>query len=180
MEGPCQQCMAIQATCYRKTRGPGCWGCSKRKTKCSAAAPWEAGKSRGKKGEGSEGPPPPTTLTVDEEVMGLLRRLVGVLEKGAEALAATESRYQKMDEREREYKRMDKQGWVEKVDDEEEDEEDDEEEEDEEEDEEEEEEKAEGADGAGTEMGMEIVEKGMEKGMDEEMGEAAEGMEVEE
>jgi len=39
-----------------------------------------------------------------------LRRLVEVLEKGAEALAATESRYQKMDKWEREYKRMDEQG----------------------------------------------------------------------
>jgi len=134
--------------------------------KCSAAAPREAGKSGGKKGEGSEGPPPPTMLTVDKEVMGLLRRLVGVLEKGAEALAATESRYQQMDEREREYKRMDEQGWVEKADELE-------------EDESEEEEKAEGADGAGTEMGMEIAEKGTEKGTDEEMGEAAEGMQVE-
>jgi len=80
------------------------------------------------------------------------------LEKGAEALAATESRYQQMDEWKREYKRMDEQGWVEKAD------------------ESEEEEKAEGADGAGTEMGMAIAEKGTEKGMDEEMGEAAEGM----
>ena len=163
MEVPCQQCVAIQATCYKKTRGPGCWGCSKRKTKCSAAAPREAGKSGGKKGEGSGGP---TTLTVDEEVMGLLRRLVGVLEKGAEALAATESRYQKMDEREREYRRMDEEGLVEKAD---------ESEEDESEDEEEEEEKAEGADGAGTE----IAEKGTEKGTDEEMEEAVEGMQVE-
>jgi len=93
------------------------------------AAPREAGKSRGKKGEGSEGPPPPTTLTINEEVMGLLRRLVGALEKGAEALAATESCYQQMDKQEREYKRMDKQGWVEKVDEEEEDEEEDKEEE---------------------------------------------------
>jgi len=101
----------LPAVCgYKKTWGPGCWGCSKRKTKCSMAAPREAGKSRGKKGEGSGGLPPPTTLTVNEEVMGLLRRLVGALEKGAEALAVTESRYQKMDEREREYKRMDKQG----------------------------------------------------------------------
>jgi len=172
MEVPCQRCVAIQATCYKKTRDPGCWGCSKRKTKCSAAAPREAGKNRGKKGEGSGGPPPPTTLAVDEEVMGLLRKLVGALEKGAEALAAMESCYQKMDEREREYKRMDEQGWEEKADKEEEDEEEDEEEE--------EEEKAEGADGAGTEMVMEIAEKGMEKGMDEEMGEAVEGMEVEE
>jgi len=105
-------------------------------------------------------------LTVDKEVMGLLRRLVGALEKGVEALAATESRYQQMDKREREYKRMDEQGWVEKAD--------------ESEEEEEEEEKAEGADGAGREMGMEIAEKGTEKGMDEEMGEAVEGMEVEE
>ena len=119
----------------------GCWGCSKRKTKCSAAAPREAGKNGGKKGEGSGGPPPLTTLAVDEEVMGLLRRLVGALEKGVEALAAMESRSQKMDEREREYKRMDKQGWVEKADELE-------------EDEEEEEEKMEGEDGAGTEMGM--------------------------
>jgi len=78
------------------------------------------------------------------------------LEKGAEALAATESRYQQMDEREREYKRMDKQGWVEKADEEEEDEEEDEEEE--------EEEKAEGVDRAGTEMGMEIVEKEWRRG----------------
>jgi len=120
---PCQRCVAIQATCYKKTRGPGCWGCSKRKTKCSTAAPQEAGKNRGKKGEGSGGPPPPTTLAVDEEVMGLLRRLVGALEKGEEALAATESRYQKMDKREREYKKMDEQGWVEKADEEEEEEE---------------------------------------------------------
>ena len=104
--------------------------------------------------------------------MGLLRRLVGVLEKGAEALAATESHYQKMDEWERKYKRMDEQGWVEKADELEEDELEDEEEE--------EEEKAEGADGVGTEMGMEIVEKGTEKGTDEEMREAAEGMQVEE
>ena len=141
MEVPCQWCVAIQATCYKKTRSPGCWGCSKRKTKCSAAVPREAGKSGGKKGEGSEGLPPPTTLTIDEEVMGLLRRLVGALEKGVEALAAMESRSQKMDEREREYKRMDKQGWVEKADELE-------------EDEEEEEEKMEGEDGAGTEMGM--------------------------
>jgi len=148
--------MAIQATCYKKMRGPGCWGCSKRKTKCSTAAPQEAGKSRGKKGEGSEGPPPLTTITIDEEVMRLLRRLVGALERGAEALAATESCYQKMDKQEREYKRMDEQGWVEKVDESEEDEE------------EEEEEKVQGADGAGTEMGMEIVEKGMEKGTDED------------
>jgi len=151
-------------------RGPGCWKCSKRKTKCSAAAPWEAGKSGGWKGEGSEGPPPLTTITVDEEVMGLLRRLVGALERGAEALEATESRYQKMDKREREYKRMDEQGWVEKAD---------ESEEDKEEDKEDEEEKAEGVTRAETEMGMEIVEKGMEKGMDEEKGEAVEGMEVE-
>jgi len=43
-----------------------------------------------------------------------------------------------------------------------------------------EEEKVEGVTGVETEMGMEIVEKGMEKGMDEEMGEAVEGMEVEE
>jgi len=167
MEVPCQRCVAIQATCYKKTRGPGCWGCSKRKTKCSAAAPREAGKNGGKKGEGSGGP---TTLAVDEEVMGLLRRLVGALEKGAEALAATERRYQEMDQREREYKRMDEQGWVEKAD---------ESEEDESEDEEEEEEKAEGADGAGTEMGVEIAEKGTEKGTDEEMEEAVEGMQVE-
>jgi len=61
-----------------------------------------------------------------------------------------------MDKQEREYKRMDEQGWVEKVDESEEDEE------------EEEEEKVQGADGAGTEMGMEIVEKGMEKGTDED------------
>jgi len=94
-----------------------------------------------------------------------------VLERGAEALEATESCYQKMDEWEREYKRMDKQGWAEKAD---------EEEEDEEEDEEDEEEKVEGADRAGMEMGMEIAEKGTEKGTDEEMGEAVEGMEVEE
>jgi len=105
----------------------------------------------GRKEKGRGGPPPPTMLTVDEEVMGLLRRLVGALEKGAEALAVTESRYQKMDEREREYKRMDEQGWVEKEDEEEEDESEDEEEE--------EEEKAEGADRAGMEMGMEIAEK---------------------
>ena len=161
MEVPCQGCVAIQATCYKKTRGPSCWGCSKRKMKCSMAAPREARKSGGKKGEGSEGPPPPTTITVDKEVMGLLRRLVGVLERGAEALEATESCYQKMDEWEREYKRMDKQGWAEKAD-------------------EEEEEKAEGADGAGTEMGMEIAEKGMDKGTDEEMADAVEGMQVEE
>ena len=90
-------------------------------------------------------------LTVNEEVMGLLRRLVGALERGAEALAATESRYQKMDEQEREYKRMDERGWVEKADEEEEDKKEDEEEE--------EEEKAEGADRAGMEMGMEIAEK---------------------
>jgi len=90
-----------------------------------------------------------------------------VLEKGVEALAATESHYQKMDKREREYKRMDEQGWVEKADEEE-------------EEEEEEEEKVEGVDGAETEMGMEIAEKGTEKGMDEEMREAAEGMQVEE
>jgi len=57
-------------------------------------------------------------FTVDKEVMGLLR-LVGALERGAEALEATESRYQKMDEWEREYKRMDKQGWVENADEEE-------------------------------------------------------------
>jgi len=138
MEVPCQWCMAIQTTFYKKTWGPGCWGCSKCKTKCSAAAPREAGKNRGKKGEGSEGLPPPTMLTVDEEVMGLLRRLVGALEKGAEALAATESHYQKMDKWEREYKRMDKQGWVEKADKEEEDEE--------------EEEKAEETNGAETEI----------------------------
>ena len=171
MEVPCKQCVAIQATCYKKMRGPGCWGCSKRKMKCSMAAPQEARKSRGKKGEGLEGLPPLMMMTVDEEVMGLLRRLVGALERGAEALEAMESRYQKMDEWEREYKRMDKQGWVEKVD---------ESEEDEEEDEEDEEEKAEGVTGAETEMGMEIVEKGTEKGMDEEMGEAVEGMQVEE
>jgi len=169
MEVPC---VAIQATCYKKMQGPGCWGCSKRKTKCSAAAPWEAGKSGGKKGEGSEGPPPLTMLTIDEEVMGLLKRLVGALEKGAEALAATESCYQKMDKQEREYKRMDEQGWVEKAHKEEEDEEEDEEEE--------EEEKVEETNGAETEMGMEIAEKGMEKGTDEEMGEAVEGMQVEE
>jgi len=62
---------------------------------------------------------------------------------------------------------MDEQGWVEKVD---------KEEEDEEEDEEDEEEKAEEANGAEMEMGMEVVEKGT----DEEMGEAVEGMQVEE
>ena len=61
-----------------------------------------------------EGPPPPMMITVNEEVMGLLRRLVGALERGAEALEVTESRYQKMDERERKYKRMDEQGWVER------------------------------------------------------------------
>jgi len=48
-----------------------------------------SGKSGGKKGEGSEGPPPPMTLTIDEDVMGLLRRLGGALEKGAEAVRAT-------------------------------------------------------------------------------------------
>ena len=171
MEVPCERCVAIQATYYKKTRGPGCWGCSKCKTKCSAAAPWEARKSRGKKGEGLEGLTPLMMMTVDEEVMGLLRRLVGALERGVEALEAMESRYQKMDEQEREYKRMDKQGWVEKAD---------KSEENEEEDEEDEEEKAEGVNGVEMEMGMEIVEKGMEKGMDEEMGEAVEGMQVEE
>jgi len=171
MEVPYERCVAIQATCYKKMQGPGCWGCSKRKMKCSAAVPREAGKSRGKKGEGSEGPPPPTTITVDEEVMELLRRLVGVLGRGADALAAMESRYQKMDEWEREYKRMDEQGWVEKAD---------ESEEDEEEDKEDKEEKAEGVTGAETEMGMEIAEKGMDKGTDEEMGDAVEGMQVEE
>ena len=124
MEVPCQRCVAIQATCYKKTQGPGCWGCSKRKTKCSAAAPQEAGKSRGQKGEGSEGLPPPTMITVDEEVMGLLRRLVGALEREAEALEVTGSCYQKMDEWEREYKRMDEQRWAEKADKLEEDEED--------------------------------------------------------
>jgi len=98
---------------------------------------------------------------------GVAEEVGGGIGEGAEALAATESCYQKMDKREREYKRMDKQGWVEKADEEE-------------EDEEEEEEKAEGVDRAGTEMGMEIAEKGMEKGTDEEMGEAVEGMEVEE
>jgi len=66
-------------------------------------------------------------LTVNKEVMGLLRRLVGALEKGAEALAATESCYQKMDKREREYKRMDEQGWVEKAEEEEDEEEEEEE-----------------------------------------------------
>ena len=76
-----------------------------------------------------------------------------------------------MDEREREYKRMDKQGWVEKADEEEEDEVEDEDEE--------EEEKVEETNGAEMEMGMEIAEKGTEKGTDEEMGEAVEGMEVE-
>jgi len=177
MEVPCQRCVAIQATCYKKTQGPGCWGCSKRKTKCSVATPLEAGKSGGKKGEGSEGPPPPTTLTVDEEVMGLLRRLVGALERRAEALAATESRYQKMDERERSTRGwMSRDGWKKRTREEEDEEEDGEEEEEEEE----EEEKAEGADRAGTEMGMEIAEKGTEKETDEEMGEAAEGMQVEE
>jgi len=135
IEVTCQWCVAIQATCYKKMCGPGCWGCSKRKTKCSVAAPQEAGKSRGKKGEGSEGPPPPTTITIDEEVMGLLRRLVGALERGAEALEAMESCYQKMDKQEKKYKRMDEQGWVEKVD---------KEEEDKEEDKEDKEEKAEG------------------------------------
>jgi len=53
-------------------------------------------------------------------------------------------------------------------------------EEDKEEDKEDKEEKAEGVTGAETEMGMEIAEKGMEKGTDEEMGEAVEGMKVEE
>ena len=78
----------------QEEQGPGCWGCSKRKTKCSTAVPREAGKSGGKKGEGLEGPPPPMTMTVDEEVIGLLRRLVGALERGVEVLEAMESRYQ--------------------------------------------------------------------------------------
>jgi len=47
--------------------------------------------------------------------MGLLRRLVGVWERGVEVLEATES-YQKMDKQEKEYKRMDEQGWNEKAD----------------------------------------------------------------
>jgi len=168
MEVPCEQCTAIKDICYKKMWGPGCWGCSKHKTKCSTAAPQEAGKSGGRKGEGSEGLPPPTTMTVDEEVMRLLRSLVGALERGVEALEATESHYQNMDEREREYRRMDKQGWVEKVD---------ELEEDEEEDEEDKLEQVEEVTGVEMEMGMEIAEKGMEKGMDEEMGEAVEGYE---
>jgi len=100
----------------------------------------------------------------------LLRRLVGVLERGVEVLEAMEGRYQKMDERERDYKRMDEQEWNEKADEEEEDEEEDEDEE----------EKVEVVTRAEMEMGMEIAEKGTEKGMDEEMGEAVEGMEVEE
>ena len=33
-------------------------------------------------------------VTTDEEVMGLLRRLVGALERGVEVLEAMESRYQ--------------------------------------------------------------------------------------
>ena len=41
---------------------------------------------------------------------------MGALEKGVEALAATESCYQKMDEREKEYQRMEETGWAEKVD----------------------------------------------------------------
>ena len=135
MEVPCERCVAIQATCYKSMWGPGCWGYSKHKTKCSTAAPWEARKSRGKNGEGLEGPPPPMMITVNEEVMGLLRRLVGALERGAEALEAMESCYQKMDKQEKKYKRMDEQGWVEKVD---------KEEEDKEEDKEDKEEKAEG------------------------------------
>ena len=170
MEVPCKWCMAIKATCHKKTWGPGCWGCSKRKMKCSAAVPWEAGKSGGWKGERSEGPPPPTIITVDEEVMGLLRRLVGVLKRGVEVLEATEGRYQKMDEWEKEYKRMDEKGWNEKADESEEDDEEDKDKE----------EKVEGVTRVEMEMGIEIVEKGMEKGTDEEMGEAVEGMEVEE
>jgi len=110
------------------------------------------------------------TMTVDKEVMWLLRRLVRALERGVEVLEATKGCYQKMDEREREYKQMDEQGWNEKADKLEEDEEEDEDEE----------EKTEGVTGVETEMGMEIAEKGTEKGTDEEMGEAVEGMQVEE
>jgi len=151
MEVPCQQCMAIKAICYKKMQGPGCWGCSKCKTKCSAAAPWEARKSGGRKGEGSEGPPPPTMMTVDEEVMGLLRRLAGALERGVEVLEAMEGRYQRMDKWERDYQKMDKQEWDEKAEESEEDEEEDKEG------------KVEEVTRAETEMGMEIAEKGTEK-----------------
>jgi len=98
VEVPCEQCMAAGAICYKKMQGPGCWQCSKRKSKCSAAAPWETGRSRGWRGEGLEGLSPPAMVTIDEEVMGLLRQLVGALERGVEVLEAMEDHYRRMGE----------------------------------------------------------------------------------
>jgi len=77
MEVPCEWCVAIKAICYKKMRGPGCWGCSKHKMKCSAAAPWEAGKSGGtgsdrgllpEDGQVGEGLPEDGQAGVDEKV----------------------------------------------------------------------------------------------------------------
>jgi len=68
--------------------------------------------------ERSEGPPPPAMVTVNKEVMGLLRRLVGALERVVEVLEVMEGHY----------KKMDKQELDEKVDESNEDEEEDEEE----------------------------------------------------
>jgi len=102
---------------------------------------------------------------VNKEVMGLLRRLVGAMEREVEVLEETEYHYRRM-----EMETYDDKG--------------DESDEDEEEDEEE---KVKENTGGGVEevtrvemeMEMEIAEKGAEKGVDEEMGEEVEGMEVE-
>ena len=56
----CNQCVAAQADCLDKTRGPGCWQCYKRKIACSAAGAgrkWketEEKKEKGTKGKGKE------------------------------------------------------------------------------------------------------------------------------
>ena len=86
-------------------------------------------------------------MTVDEEVMGLLRRLAGALERGVEVLEAMEGRYQRMDKWERDYQKMDKQEWDEKAEESEEDEEEDKEG------------KVEEVTRAETEMGMEIARR---------------------
>jgi hypothetical protein len=83
MAKPCERCVATKATCYRKARGPGCWGCSQRKVRCSAVT--EREREAGGSG-GGEGLAPPGKVELDEEVVGLLRRLVEGVEKGVEEI----------------------------------------------------------------------------------------------